>query len=196
MQNKKISEAVEHLKKGGVIIYPTETAYGLGCDATNQAAVDLIFKIKQRSLDLILPVIVGSLEMAEEWVVLSDQAKELAKKYWPGALTLVVPIKKPFARGCVAKDNTIAIRVSGNKIARTLSQKLDRPIVSTSANLSGQAEIYSVEELHNSLLEVEKNNVFVLDGGVLSKHQPTTIVKISDNEQMQILRQGEIKIDA
>ncbi|MCX6778795.1 MAG: L-threonylcarbamoyladenylate synthase [Candidatus Magasanikbacteria bacterium] len=196
MQNKKILEAIEHLKKGGVIIYPTETAYGLGCDATNQEAVDLVFKIKQRSKDLILPVIVGSLEMAEEWVILSNKAKELSLKYWPGALTLVVQVKKVLASGCVAKDGTAAVRVSGNEIARNLSQKLGKPIVATSANLSGQGESYSVEELKNSLVGIEKNNIYIIDGGVLSHHQPTTIVKITEDNQVKILRQGEIKIDA
>lgn len=186
---------MEHLKKGGVVIYPTETAYALGSDATNNKAVALIFKIKQRPKEKTLPLIAGSLALVKKWAVLNKQEKVLAKKYWPGALTLVLKSKKDstLARGVVAKDKTIAIRVSGGKIARALSQKLGAPVVSTSANFSGTKEIYSVEDIKKIFKKDSSKLIYVLDGGVLKKRTPSTIAKVKDG-QIEILRQGEIKI--
>lgn len=194
MKESVLKKAVEQLKNGGVVIYPTETAYGFGADATKKKAVDLVFKIKRRPKNLTLPIIVGSMKMAEEWGVFNNEAKDLAKKYWPGALTLVVPAKKKLALGCTAKDKTIAIRVSGNETARILSEKLGKPIVATSANLSGQEEIYSVADLKKSFIEIEKNNIYIIDEGILPKRQPSTIVKVGEDKKIEILRQGEIKI--
>ena len=191
MKEVTIEQAGEYLEKGGVVIYPTETAYGIGCDATNSEAVDLIFKIKQRPRELTLPVIFGDLIMAKKYVSFNDQEMELAKKYWPGPLTLVVVAKSGLASGCLAKDGTVALRVPGNVLAQKLSLQLGKPIVSTSANLTGQEEIYSVQELQNKFGE----EIYVVNGGILPQHLPSTIVRINKNGETQVLRQGEIKLE-
>ncbi|KKR48909.1 MAG: Sua5/YciO/YrdC/YwlC family protein [Candidatus Magasanikbacteria bacterium GW2011_GWC2_40_17] len=192
---KKLKEAVDFLKKGGVIIYPTETAYGLGCDSTNQEALDLIFKIKQRPQAKTLPLIAGSLAMVKKWVILNKQEEILAKKYWPGALTLVLKNKKEvgLSKSVVAKDNTVAIRISSNKIARTLAQRLGRPIVSTSANISGAKEIYSVTDLKKSFKKLSTDCIYTVDGGVLKRRAPSTVARIR-NGKIEVLRQGGLKI--
>src|SRR3989338_1076856 len=113
MDSKKdfnLSQYISHLCSGGVLIYPTETAYALGCDAANQKAVDLIFKIKKRPENKTLPLIADSLTMVKKYCRLSTAEERLAKKYWPGPLTLILRILDikniKLARGVMAKDGT------------------------------------------------------------------------------------------
>ncbi|MEK9182920.1 MAG: L-threonylcarbamoyladenylate synthase [Patescibacteria group bacterium] len=202
-----LKKIIEYLKNGGVIVYPTETAYALGCDATNQRAVDLVFKLKKRAKSKTLPLIVGSLAMVKKYCQMSAAEERLAKKYWPGALTMILNVLSShsheacpraasgngnsafLAKGIVAKDGTVAIRVSSNKMARELSRGLGAPLVSTSANLAGEGECYSVNNAKKSF----SDSVIFLDGGRLKKQKPSTIVKI-ENGKIKILRQGEIKL--
>lgn len=193
---KIIQAAVNYLKKGGVIVYPTETAYALGCDATNMWVVRRVFKIKKRPLGKTLPLIAGSLAMVKRYCRLAGLEQKLAKKHWPGPLTLILRYKTQktrykLAKGVMAKDKTVAIRVSGGKIARALSRRLGRPIISTSANLAGGGECYSVPEVKKQL--GRQPEILILDGGRLKKRKPSTIAKIKDG-RVEVLRQGSIKI--
>lgn len=194
--NKTFLEAIRKLKQGGVIIYPTETAYGLGADATNQRAVNLVFVLKKRPKSKSLPLIASSLAMVRRFCLLSKKELALAKKYWPGPLTLVLRVKKncDLARGTVAQDKTVAVRVSGHPLARRLARALGQPLVSTSANLAGRSECYSVAEVHKQLGWGILKNVAVLDGGRLSKRKPTTIARVQENGAIKILRQGVVRV--
>lgn len=205
-----LSPFISHLRRGGLIIYPTETAYALGCDATNQKAVDLVFKIKHRPKNKPLPLIASSLAMVRRYCRLSATEERLARRYWPGPLTLVVPslrslpagkagrgLRGGLVKGVVAKNGTVAIRVSSHPIARELSRGLGRPIVSTSANISGKGESYSVEEVKGQLKNVGADNyppILVIDGGRLPKRKTSTIMKI-EKGKVKILRQGEVEIN-
>ncbi|MFH1142341.1 MAG: L-threonylcarbamoyladenylate synthase, partial [Candidatus Uhrbacteria bacterium] len=145
--NKKINKAVDVLRSGGTVVFPTETSYGLAVDATNHQAVDRLMKIKGRGSKT-LSVIVSSLAMAKQYVRVEGLAWKLARQFWPGPLTIVLPIlgkdarkgvnrndilTDVFPKHCI-KDNQIAIRVSAHPIARELSKQLGRPITATSAN--------------------------------------------------------------
>ena len=90
-------EALEYLESGKTVVFPTETSYGLGCDATNQSAVDMIFKIKGRKSDKPLLVVVPTIEMAKEYIEWSSLLEKLSKLYWPGALTVVGKVRKKFS---------------------------------------------------------------------------------------------------
>lgn len=203
---------VKYLEKGSIMIYPTETAYAIGCDSANQKAVEQVFKIKKRPKSKSLPLIAGSLAMVERYCVMSEAEKELARKHWPGPLTLILKVKSTLSRGAagdgasplalaesvITKDGTAAIRVSANKIARGLSQGLGRPIVSTSANVSGQGECYSIKEVKKQLGGIDGGGgyeLLIIDGGQLKKRKPSTIAKIKDGK-LRIVRQGEIKIES
>src|SRR4030042_4143984 len=146
IDRKILKEAVEGLRNGEVIIYPTDTAYGLGCDAANEQAAGKIFSIKGRSMAKSLPVVVADLKMAEEFFILNKKERELAKKFWPkgsdllrgqtpnslGKLSLVLKVRSEFMfpRTVMASDNTIAVRVPNSLWARMLSSELERPIIS------------------------------------------------------------------
>ncbi|MBI2484711.1 threonylcarbamoyl-AMP synthase [Candidatus Uhrbacteria bacterium] len=183
---RTLREALRVLRAGGVALIPTETSYALAVDATNAAAVRRVFHLKGRAEQKTLPLIASSRVMAERYAVLGSMESALAKKYWPGPLTLVVPAKKNvgLAKGVVAKDGTIAIRVSRHAVARALSRRLKVPIVSTSANRAGEPPVFSPHDLSFSLDAV-------VDAGKLRQRKPSTIVRIVEGK-IVILRQGKL----
>jgi L-threonylcarbamoyladenylate synthase len=184
-----ISKAIELLKKGDVTVYPTETAYALGCDATNKDAIANIFKLKRRILSKTSPIIASSLEQALDYVEISEQALVLAKKYWPGPLTIVLKAKKDLPKEILNENKELAIRVSSHKVPLELTKKLGRPIVSTSANIAGGSTCYKIENVKEQLGE----DIFYIDGGELEKNKPSTVVRVNEND-IEVLRQGDIKI--
>ncbi len=167
MQIKKITkqsiaEAVEILKAGGIVVYPTETAYALGCDATDKIAKKRIFKIKNRPVDKNLPMICATKKMAFDFFKFGKIEKNLAQKYWPGPLSIVLSpchceesatrqshqygIATP-SEGLAMTADGVPVRISSNKIACALSRGLHHPIISTSANVSGKKTLYEVKEI-------------------------------------------------
>ncbi len=190
-----LSEVVVELLAGKTLIFPTETSYGLGCDATNQQAVDKIFKIKARDESKSLLVVVSTIEMAKKYLVWNDVLEELAKKYWPGPLTIVGNYKldSGLAQGVVSKNNTVAVRVTSHPIVKFLSESLGKPIVATSGNVSGAGDIYNAKDAESMFLGKTNQPDIILDFGQLPINLPTTIVDATEDE-IKILRQGELKI--
>ena len=194
-QNLNISEIISALKAGEVLVYPTETVYGLGCDATNSEAVNKIFAIKKRQQEKSVLVIAADLSMMMDYIEWSPKLQELSDKYWPGPLTVVAPIKfqNDLAPGVIAQDNTIAFRVTDHPLAHELSEKLGRPIVSTSANIAAAANPYEIEDVIEMFANENDQPDIIIDGGILPHHLPSTIVKIK-GEEVVVLRQGELII--
>ncbi len=190
-----LAEIVERLKQGAVIVYPTETVYGLGCDATNQEAVNKIFAIKQRQKNKPVLVVVPSVGMAMEYVEWSNKLEELAHKYWPGPLTIVVKVKADnlLAAGVVAEDKTLAFRVTDYPLAVELSQDLGRPLVSTSANISSQESTYDVTDIVAMFENSEIKPDIVLDVEILPHRSPSTVIKVK-GDKVEVLRQGSVVV--
>lgn len=194
-------EAIKYLNSCKTIVFPTETSYGLGCDATNQEAVDKIFKIKGRKSDKPLLVVVSTIEMAKEGLEWSPSLQSLADKYWPGALTVVGEVKSrkykvesfDLANGVVASDDTVAVRVTSAEIPKYLSEKLGRPVVATSANLADAGDVYDSAEIIKMYEGREWQPDAIVDSGILTKNLPTTIVSVVEGK-LKVLRQGQIKI--
>lgn len=195
LQDIDITKLVTALQDGAVIAYPTETCYGLGCDATNQEAVNKIFNIKKRQKDKPLLVVMPDQQMAMNYVTWSETLENISQKYWPGALTCVANINQDIdiASGVRAQDNTLAFRITSHPFAAEISQKLGVPIVSTSANLSNQASCYDVDSLEKIFENQEVQPDIIIDAGDLPEQLSSTIIKVIDN-QILVLRQGEIII--
>ena len=197
LPKQNLSQAADYLQQGKTVIFPTATSYGLGCDATNQLAVDKIFQIKQRSTDKPLLIVVPSLSMAKKYIIWDELTEQLANKYWPGVLTIIANKKllsaDNLAKGVVSKENTIAIRVTNHPVPLSLSLHLDKPIVATSANLSGGVNIYDSKDINNIFSSQNVSPDALLDYGQLSFNQPSTMVRIA-NGKIEILRQGGQKV--
>lgn len=186
---------VSEILSGKTLVFPTETSYGLGCDATNQNAVDKIFKIKRREDNKSLLIVVQSVEDSKKYIEWNDLVENLANKYWPGPLTIVAKAKKgELASGVVAKDGTVAVRVSAHSFIRSLTRVLNKPLVATSANISNSANIYSADEIIEQFKNKNDQPDLVLDYGKLPVHPPTTIIKVL-GERFEIIRQGEVNVD-
>ncbi|MFZ2190054.1 MAG: L-threonylcarbamoyladenylate synthase [Candidatus Magasanikiibacteriota bacterium] len=196
-------QALDYFKSGKTIVFPTETSYGLGCDATNQEAVDRIFKIKGRRNDKPLLVVVPTVEMAKEYLEWSVLLQNLADKYWPGALTVVGKGKRKkekgksseLVNGVISKDGTAAVRVSNADIPKYLSEKLNRPVVATSANLADVGDVYDAAEIIKMYEGKDWQPDVIIDNGILPKNPPTTIVSVV-GEELKVLRQGAVQVES
>lgn len=190
-----MSELVARLYRGETIIYPTETCYGLGCDATNVEAVKRIYEIKGRPEGKSFIVIVDSLERMVPFIQITSKLKEIEAAYWPGALTVVVPAKSDngLAPGVVGPDGTVAFRVTSHPFAKELTQVLDRPLVSTSANLVGEPNVYSAEVVIRIFEHREVQPDIIVDAGALPLTAPSTVVRL-DGDIVTVLRQGAVEI--
>ncbi len=194
VKESDLQKAITTLQNGGVVVFPTETAYGLAADATNKHAVNKIFSIKQRQLENKLPLIAASKQMVEEFTEVPDLLKELTDQFWPGPLTIAIKPKPGiFSENFINSEGLIAIRVSSNKIAQKLSDGLEKPIISTSANISGQPACYSVDSVKDQLSAQALQPDMYLDEGVLEKNKPSTIVK-EENGKIVVVRQGELVV--
>jgi L-threonylcarbamoyladenylate synthase len=191
-----INALAEELKNGKVIVYPTETCYGLGCDATNQEAVDRIFAIKHRQKEKSVLVIMADIQMASQYVVWSKKIQELAGLYWPGPLTIVTHVKKrtELAAGVIAEDKTLAFRVTSHPFPAQLSRALKGPLVSTSANISSHGDPYDIEAIYSMFNKEKFQPDILIDGGVLPYRSPSTVIRVNGNSNISVLRQGEIII--
>ncbi len=188
----ELESAIAILQNGGVLIFPTETSYGLGCDATNKEAVEKIFTLKGRpALVWPFPVIVADLEMAKKYVQFSPRALELANKFWPGPLNIVLPVSGHLSTKSV--DDFQSVRISAHPVASELVKLLGRPLVATSANLSGQPALYDLTDLEVAFGDKLAMIDGVIDVGPLPESPASTTVKVIGDE-VQVLRQGSIVI--
>lgn len=192
-----MNKIVSTLRQGNIIVYPTETFYGLGCDATNMRAVNKIFKIKGRQRDKALPFLVSSASMAKKYLVFNAAAKKLSQKFWSGPLSLILDFneygRKIFKRSINKKNFNAGVRISSNKIAALLVKKLGKPLVSTSANLSG----FPAASDAKTVIKYFKNKKYqpdiILDAGKLPLSLGSTFVDARGRE-IKILRQGDLRI--
>ncbi len=195
-ENLNIKSISQALLEGQTLVYPTETCYGLGCDATNQAAVDKLFDIKHRQKNKPLLVVAHDLSVMLEHVIDSPKLFELEEKYWPGPLTVVTRARPDsnLAKGVIAEDGTIAFRVTDHPVASALCEAIDGPIVSTSANIAAHKSPYDIADVLAMFGEEIIQPDMVIDAGVLPERSPSTIVRINIDGTIEVLREGNIRI--
>jgi L-threonylcarbamoyladenylate synthase len=186
---ENLSQAIAALGRGDVIVFPTETLYGLGADALNFAAVDKVFQLKGRDLRNPIPVLVSDLLMLDALVSeISPLAKQLMACFWPGPLTLVLPARDDIPRPLVNTSGGVGVRISSQPLARKLVDKLGRPITATSANPSGQPAARTAAQARayfSGAVEI------FIDGGKLTSPSPSTVAEVV-GEKVAIIRHGAI----
>jgi len=197
-QKAAVERAVQVLRQGGVIVFPTETSYGLGCDPRNLAALGKIYRIKERSTSKALPLVSCSIEQVREIFDVPKVVEELANKYWPGPLTILLEPKDMSLRRQmpVFKDGLSAIRVSSHPFVQSLACSYNFPITATSANMTGMAGPYSMNDLLKVYepLDASKQPDLIIDGGDLPYNPASTIVKVDQSGKIEVVRQGAIEL--
>ncbi len=198
-----IAEAITILKNGGVIAHATETCYGLACDISNIDAVTKLFAIKQRPEHQPVSGLFASVDEAKRYVEWNDRAEELAQQYLPGPLTVILPMRAdaptslyPTAAPLEASSQrlvaTIGVRVSSSPIAQSLVGAFGSPLTTTSANVHGQPNPYSAEDIAQQFADQPIKPDLILDSGALPPTPPSTVVNLSGSDQIH--RQGSVKI--
>ena len=183
------SPAIEALRHGDVIVYPTETLYGLGADALNQAAVDTVFNLKGREAHHPLSVLVANQEMLRTVVAeIAPAAEQLMDRYWPGPLTLILPARKNIPKQLCNTAGGVGVRISSQPIAKLLVKTLGRPVTATSANPSGKEPARTVQEAKNYF--ADQIAVYV-DGGTLTSKSGSTVLEVME-DRIRLIREGEI----
>ena len=192
-QAADLTAAVSALKRGEVIVFPTETLYGLGADALNFSAVEKVFHLKGRDPNNPFPVLVADLVMVDSLVAaISPLAKLLMTRYWPGPLTLVLPARTEIPRALVNSRGGIGVRLSSQPLATELVRLLGHPLTGTSANPSGQPGAQTVAQAKNYFSE---NISVYVDGGALHSRTGSTVAAI-EKDRLRIIRAGEISREA
>lgn len=186
-------KALSILHRGGIIAHATETCYGFACDIFNKRALARLYQIKKMSYKKPVSIMVSNLAMARKYGVFNKIALRLAKKYWPGPLTIIVKRKKTLPPFFNPGTKTIGIRCPAHKLSRELVKKFGSPLTTTSANISGQPSPYSVSAIKKQFQLQKFKPDFILNSGRLKKNPPSTIVDISGGV-LKILRQGALKI--
>ena len=186
--NDAVARCASVIKSGGVVVFPTDTTYGVGCNPYSESSVERIFAIKGRNARKPLPVLVYSTEDAEKIVALGAAGRILAGRYWPGKLTIVAPvIDLKISRRVTAGGYSLAVRVPAGECILSLLKQC-KYLVGTSANRSGEKPLKSAQEVLGSSLD---GYDALLDGGLIEKGVESTIVDITDKPA--ILREGAIR---
>jgi len=184
-QSRFINKAVEVLKNGGVIIYPTDTVYGIGCDIFNKDALERVYFIKQDAGSKLFSFICPNLKDIAKYARVSDYAYKTMKKLLPGPYTFVLPAAKEVPKKLWTKRETVGIRVPDHIIALELAKELGNPIVSTSVTKRNGEVLYNPDEI--KLLFENQVDLMLAAGPLESK--PSSIIDLS-GEEPEVLREG------
>jgi len=182
---------IDVLRSGVVVALPTDTVFGLCARANNDAAVDRIYTIKQRDPQQPMPIFAADLAQAETIGVIDGDARTLAHAFWPGALTIVVPVRPGYRSRALAGSDTVALRVPADERLRRLCADVG-PLTGTSANIAGREECRTAAEVRAQLGDAGPPGVdLIVDAPVAATGQPSTIVDCTQSPP-QILRPGAV----
>lgn len=184
------ARALEILRAGGLVAFPTDTVYGVGALAFDGATVESIYAAKNRSMEKAIPILLAdAADIDKVAASLPNMARVLAFRFWPGPVTLVVP-KLPTLPKAVSATDTVAVRVPDHEVARALLRAAG-PMAVTSANLSGQASPVQAEQV---LSQLNGRIPLILDGGETPGGIPSTLVNCLSDEP-EILRAGPVSLE-
>lgn len=184
-QARLVTQVVESLKSGGIIAYPTDTTYGIGCSIFNKKGIERIYLLKQREKKKPFSFICSELSEVARYAKVSNYAYKILKRYLPGPYTFVMDATSIVPDLLVTKQKTVGIRIPDNRICLSIVTELGHPIITTSANISGEEPIgdpFLVEEALGKQLDI------VIDGGILTAEVSSVVSLIGDFPQ--VLRRG------
>jgi L-threonylcarbamoyladenylate synthase len=184
---KTATQAIDSINKGGVVVCPTDTVYGLLCDATNKKAVERVFKIKKSDRSKKFPIFIKDIETAKEVAFINEKQERILRENWPGKITFVLNGKDKRISFLFAADHTIALRIPRHKLVNKILEKAGKPLVQTSANISGESAPTKIREVINYFKDEENQPVLIINAGNLPENKPSTIIDLTKNKT-KILR--------
>ena len=184
-----IKKTSQIIKEGGIVIFPTDTVYGIGCNPYNENSVKKIYEIKSREKIKALPVLAYSIDIVKKIVVIDKFTENILQKNWPGPLTLILELKDQELKKSLNLQNKIAVRIPDSDCTLKLLEKCEL-VVGTSANISGNA---SYTDPNNCIKNIKNYDLF-LNGGTITSKGESTIIEIK-NEAIKIIREGALKME-
>ncbi len=184
-QLRLVRHVVDCLKQGGVVVYPTDTTYGLGCDIFNPKGIKKIYQIKQRDPRKPFSFICSDLAEVSNYAEVSNFAFKILKRHLPGPYTFILEASKVVPDSLTTRQKTVGIRIPDNAISRLIVRELGHPLVTTSANISGEGVIQDPEMIDEHM---ERMVDMVVDGGVSMGTESSVISLIGD--RIEVLREG------
>ena len=182
-----IKKSVEIIENGGIIVFPTDTVYGIGCNPYDANAVKKIYQIKSREKIKSLPVLASSIEIVKQISTIDEFTEKIIKKYWPGPLTLILKLKDKNLKKSLNLEDKIAVRIPNSVCTLKLLNKCNL-LVGTSANVSGDSSFTDPQECMKNI----KNYDIFVDGGTITSKGESTIIEI-ENEKIHVIREGVLK---
>ncbi|MFO0549331.1 MAG: L-threonylcarbamoyladenylate synthase [Polyangiaceae bacterium] len=181
---RKIARAIEVLERGGLIAYPTDTVYGLGCDLMNKQAVERLYQVKGMQKNKNLAFICHDLGDIAKYAVVDNWAYRILRRFLPGPYCFILPATREVPKMVLSKQKTVGIRVPNHAVVTTLARELGRPIISTTASPPGEDAFVDPAEIRDHFRGLD----LVLDVGA-GGYVPTTVVDLSAG-QVEIVREG------
>jgi len=181
-----IKVAIKKIKDGGIIVFPTDTVYGIGCDPYNKKTISRLYKIKKRKKTKPFPILGISKTELEKIAEFNTLEEKIAEKFWPGQVTLVLKVKDEKIRQSLCLDKKIAVRVPNNQCVLSLLKEC-KLLVGTSANISGTTPFTDPNECAKNLTRYD----LLIDGGIIPSQSESTIVEIVGDD-IKILREGNV----
>ncbi|MEB2836608.1 MAG: L-threonylcarbamoyladenylate synthase [Desulfurococcales archaeon] len=183
-----LREAASILRSGGLVVYPTDTLYGLGADPHNAGAVRRVYEVKERGRDKPLPIILAEAHYAIDYVVPSPLFWMIARLFWPGPLTIVAPASPRAPRYLASSDGMIGVRLPDSRVARELARLTGGAIIGTSANKSGMTPPVTAQE---AMAMLGDSVDLYIDGGPTPLGRPSTVIWVVGDEY-HVLREGSL----
>ena len=184
-QGRLVSQVVEKLKQGGVIAYPTDTTYGIGCNIFNSRGIKKIYQIKKRDARKPFSFICSDLSDAANYAQVSNFAFKIMKRHLPGPYTFVLDATRVVPSTLMTRQKTVGIRIPDDEIALAIVRQLGHPLITTSANLTGETPLHDPAEIEQSMGRMLD---LVIDGGI-RYGDPSTVISLID-DQVEVLREG------
>lgn len=189
-----IKKALAVLKRGGIFVFPTETCYGLGADATKPSAIKKLYSYKTRREGKPLSIAVSDIKMAKKYVKTNAMAENLYKNYLPGPITVISKGLRKVAKGVESEYGTLGIRIPDHKLVLDIVQKFGKPFTATSANMSYLPKPYDIESLlKNTPAKNLKLIDLIIDAGKLPRRETSTVVDTTMNS-LNVIRKGRLKL--
>ena len=190
INENELEQVINVINNGGVVIFPTDTVYGVAANSLDDNAIKKLFEIKGRNDNKPICVLTSTIEKINKVAYVNNEEQKIIDKYMPGALTIILNKKENVSNVLTSNLDTIGVRIPNNKIALKILDRIDYPLATTSANISGSQAAVKLEDL----IEVFDSKVdIIIDGGITDLKLSSTIVKIENNE-VKVLREGTIKI--
>ncbi|OGZ33390.1 MAG: threonylcarbamoyl-AMP synthase [Candidatus Portnoybacteria bacterium RBG_19FT_COMBO_36_7] len=186
-----LQKAAELILRGGVVVVPTDTVYGLAADATNPQAVAKLFRMKKRAKTKPVPLIIRNMEMAKELAYIDKRLEKILGFLWPGAITIILQKRAELPELVTAGKRTVGLRLPDYKLLYYLLEVIGRPLTATSANISGEAPSIDAEKVVEQFRKEFSRPDLVLDAGKLKFSQPSTVLDLATPEP-KIIRIGPV----